>query len=81
MINLSMAVYSPDNIFRSTTGGPASGIEWLREGVPEKCVDFYSIENSEEPVADFSDYTINYVLTMCLLCFFAANQPSGSYFV
>ena len=47
MINLSMAVYSPDNIFRSTTGGPASGIEWLLEGVLEKCVDFYSIENSE----------------------------------
>lgn len=49
MINLSMAVYSPDNIFRSTTGGPASGIEWLREGVLEKYVDFYSTENSEEP--------------------------------
>ena len=59
MINLSMAVYSPDTIFRSTTGGPASGIEWLREGVLEKCVDFYSIENSEEPVTPFSDYTIN----------------------
>jgi len=57
MINMSMAVYSPDHIFRSTTGGPASGIGWLLEGVLENCVDFYFIENSEEPVTDFPEHT------------------------